>query len=79
MKRRTALILQMARKRQMIEKGVTEAPGSSHRDEWRIVSPDPSLRDEWRIVPPVSPTAIGSTSTVLGTQEGKQPAGPRLF
>ncbi|KAF8784413.1 hypothetical protein HNY73_010092 [Argiope bruennichi] len=45
MKRRTALILQMARKRQMIEKGVTEAPGPSHRDEWRIV-------------PPVSPTAI---------------------
>ncbi|KAF8770138.1 hypothetical protein HNY73_017706 [Argiope bruennichi] len=69
MKRRTALILQMARKRQMIEKGVTEAPGPSHRDEWRIVSPDPSPRDEWRIVPPVSPTAIGSTSTVLGTQE----------
>ncbi|KAF8795532.1 hypothetical protein HNY73_000023 [Argiope bruennichi] len=69
MKRRTALILQMARKRQMIEKGVTEAPGPSHRDKWRNVSLDPSERNEWRIVPPVSPTAIGSTSTVLGTQE----------
>ncbi|KAF8785131.1 hypothetical protein HNY73_010716 [Argiope bruennichi] len=38
-------------------KGVTEAPGPSHRDEWRIVSPDPSPRDEWRIVPPVSPNS----------------------
>lgn len=57
MKRRTALILQMARKRQMMdEKGVAEGPGPSHMDEWRIV-------------PPVSPTAIGSTSTVLSTEE----------